>query len=112
MFRRLFTIVSALSAALFLALLLVWVLRLRMSWEAAGPQWGFTFVVHHYTFRTMPDLMVGVRPLFLFTVAFVVPMALALILPGLWAILVFLRRRRPRETAGFPLDARDPSAAS
>ena len=107
MFRRLFTAISALSAALFLALLLVWVLRVRISWEAAGPQWGFTFVFHHYPFRTIPDLMVGVRPLFFFNVPFVVPIALLLILPGLWAVLLFLRRRRRRGMPGFPLDARD-----
>src|SRR5687767_5171534 len=111
MLRRLFTIISALSAALFLALLLVWVLRVRISWEAAGPQWGYTFVVHHYTFRAIPDLMAGVRPLFFFTVPFVVPLLLLLILPGLWAVLLVLRRRRSR-TRGFPLDSRESPAAS
>ena len=111
MFRRLFTTLSALSAALFLALLLVWVLRVRVSWEVAEPRWGITFFVHHYTFRTIPDLMLGVRPLFFFNVPFVVPMAVLVILPGLWAVL-FLRRRRRRGTHGFPLDTRETRAES
>jgi hypothetical protein len=112
MLSRLFTIISALSATLFIGLLLVWVLQLRVSWEAASPQWGFTFVVHHYEFRMIPDLMVGVRPLFFFTVPFIVPLLVLLILPALWVVVVLRRRRRRRQTAGFPLDARDSAAAN
>ncbi len=112
MFRRLFTIISAISEAVFLALLFVWILRVRISWEAAGPQWGYTFVTHHYAVRKIPALMVGVRPLFFLILPFFVPMALLVILPGLWAGLFILRRRRRHGTRGFPLDASDSAAAS
>lgn len=108
MVRVVFTIIAALSAALSATFLVLWVLEVNVWWQAGEPQWWFAFEVAHGDMT--PDLRVGLRPLFFFDVPIVFPMAVLLVLPALWGVLFFLRRRRTG-TRGFPVDERDSAAA-